>query len=243
MIHYFGGADREGARRAARAAFAGAQKELPTAPAFELAGESTSPENWREMAYARPLTGARAIIFFDHLLDHPMGAGFIADHLAVLVSSDNLFIFWEDGRGEELARAVVKAGGVAKEFRISTPLKPREDKKETAKLFAVADALGDKDRKRAWLLYHEVLRGGTPAEEIFWKFVWKVKTLLLVDTAPIGSAIPLKSYPLSQARRQVKSYQSGELARLSSRLVRLYHDARRGRADFDFALERLLLEL
>ena len=243
MIACFWGTDREGSWRAARAEMIKRREVFPTAPFFELFGDNVPLENFQELFFARPLIGDRVIIFFDHPSVNLPATNFVIEHLIALIASDNLFIFWEDERGGELAAAIVKAGGTAKEFKVVSDSKPQQPKAESMKLFAVADALGDKDRKRAWLLYHAARRAGAPAEEIFWKLVWKVKTLLLVATAPVGGPIPLKPYPLTQARRQIKNYKAEELARLFSRLACLYHDARRGLTDFDFAVERLLLEL
>lgn len=252
MIIYYWGKDYERSRRAARAELVTQRNMSPSSPVFELVGDSVSLENLEEILYTRPLIGDKVIVFGDHLLINLMMANFVTENLSVFQSSENVFIFWEDEAGEKLATVAVKAGGLVREFKIAASVKPRNDYAAAAPLFAVADALGDKDRKRAWLLYHEAHRVGLPTEEIFWKLVWKVKTLLLVETVPAGSVLPIKPYPLSQAKRQVKNYKSGlvragtaegELARLSSRLVHLYHDSRRGLIDFDFGLERLLLEL
>ena len=243
MIFYYWGKDYEASRRAARAEFLVQREKFPNAPVFDLVGENLTLEELQEAIYARSLLGGGGIIFLDHLLVNPVATNFVSENLSSLIGNENVFIFWEDAKGEEFAQAVVKAGGTAREFKIMSAVKEQQKKADLMKLFAIADALGNRDRKRAWLLYHDARRDGLSAEEIFWKLAWKAKTLLLVATAPAGSALPMKPYPLSQARRQVKGYKPGELARLSSRLVRFYHDARRGLTDFDLGLERLLLEL
>ncbi|MFH1170380.1 MAG: hypothetical protein V1704_02375 [Candidatus Vogelbacteria bacterium] len=243
MIFYYWGKDNEGSRRAARAEFLIQREKFPNAPVFDLVGENLTLEELQEAIYARPLLGGGGIIFFDHLLTNSITANFLSESLLLLVGSENIFIFWEDAEGKEFAQAVVKVGGIAREFKVMSDDKEQQKKADLMKLFAVADALGNRDRKQAWLLYHDARRDGLSAEEIFWKLAWKVKTLLLVETAPAGSALPMKPYPLSQARRQVKGYKPGELAHLSGRLVRFYHDARRGLTDFDLGLEKLLLEL
>ena len=247
MIFCYWGKDYAGSRRAARAEILIQREKFPHAPVFDLISESLTLEELQEAIYARPLLGGGGIIFLDNLSCHSNLINFVTEKLSELQSSESVFIFWESdppaGGSGTLAEAIKLAGGIVRESKIDLEIKKRQEKIEMMKLFAAADALGDRDRKRAWLLYHEARRHGLPAEEIFWKFVWKIKTLLLVATAPAGSALPLKPYPLSQARRQIKKYTLGELAQLSVRLVRFYHDARRGLTDFDLGLERLLLEL
>lgn len=240
MISYYWGENEVEARRAARAEVAKRRATSPSSPFIELAGENISLEQLQEAFYSRPLLGGATVVFLDQVLCDSNLNNFVTDNLPVLISSPNQFVFSEDKTGGTLAKAITKVGGQAKEFKLPDNYKQMDP--EAVKLFAVADAFGNRDRKRAWLLYH-ARHDEIPAEEVFWKFAWKVKTLLLVETAQAGSALPLKPYPLSQARRQIKNYKSGELARLSARLVHLYHDARRGLIDFDFALERLILEL
>ncbi len=241
MLNYFWGDNEIEARRAARVAVASARTSSPEALFIELAGENILLEQLQEVFYSQPLLGGATIVFLDQVFGGSDLNNFVADNLPTLISSPNQFIFFEGKTGAVLAKAIAKAGGEAKEFKL--PVTNKQMDPATAKLFAVADAFGNRDRKRAWLLYHDARRDEIPAEEAFWKFAWKIKTLLMVETAKVGDVLPLKPYPLAQARGQVKKYKSGELARLSSRLIHLYHDARRGLTDFDFALERLILEL
>ena len=240
MIHYYWGANQEESRRAARAEFLKARGKEPEAPSFDLAGEGLTLEGLQEVLSARPLLGGGIIAFFDHLADNSVLIKLVSEKLKDLVQSDSHFIFWEGEKEEELAEQIGKVGGKVKEFKVID--QGKSFSQETANLFATSDALGNRDRKQAWLLYHEALRHGVPAEEVFWKFAWKIKTLLLVATAPEGSPLPLKPYPLSQAKRQLKNYKLAELVNLSSRLTRLYHDARRGLTEFEPSLERLILE-
>ena len=243
MIKYYWGSDREGGREMSRATLATQRKMSKSSPVFEFAGDDVNLDNLRELIYARPFIGDRVIVFLDHLALNSAMSNFVIENLSVLHSSANVFIFWEDETGVAMAKAISKLGDEVREFKETGHFKQEEEKTKLTKLFAVADALGSRDRKRAWLLYHEARRAGLATEEIFWKLVWKVKTLLMVETAPVGSILPLKPYPLSQARQQIKGYKPGELSHLSSRLVHLYHDSRRGLLDFDFSLEQLLLEL
>ncbi|MEK7622104.1 MAG: hypothetical protein AAB415_02900 [Patescibacteria group bacterium] len=243
MISYFWGADREGSRRAARDEFAKQREMSPNSPVFEFTSDNASLLNLEEVLCARTLGGEPVIVFGDHLFGNSLLTNFLIENSLALQSSVNHFIFWEDELAASIVGKIIKAGEGAREFKVAFSPKLAESKAELMKLFALADALGSRDRKRAWLLYHEARRDGTAPEEVFWKLVWKVKTLLLVEVSSAESVLPLKPYPLSQARRQVKNYKSGELPRLSSRLVHLYHDSRRGLIDFDLNLERLILEL
>lgn len=102
--------------------------------------------------------------------------------------------------------------------------RPELIKKAEFNFFSLADALIARDRAALWLGYQQALETGVSAEEVFWRaVVWPVKKLLQSNT---------------------RHYSRLELATLSSRLVRLWHDTKReeGR-DFNLELERLLLTI
>jgi hypothetical protein len=95
-------------------------------------------------------------------------------------------------------------------------------------IWAPADALAARDRRALWLLYQEAQATGFSKEEFFWKLAWKVKSLLLA----------------ARTGKPSRQYKTEELAALSGRLVRLWHDYRReANRDFAIGLERFILEV
>lgn len=222
-------------------------KKYPGLTIFKFSSEDYSSERLEEAFLGQTLFDEKFAVVLD-------GLGVVAEkiltkYLSILGQSPNLYLLAESEVAPEFIKQIRDVGGRVKEVkgrpagRAYRQAGARERQQAGFNPFAVTDALGERDRKRAWVLFQAALARGLAPEEIFWKLVWKVKTLLLVETAPPGSTLPLKPYPLSEARRQVKGYKPGELAGLSSRLVRLYHDSRRGRADFALGLERLVLEI
>lgn len=85
-------------------------------------------------------------------------------------------------------------------------------------IFALADAFGSRDKKRAWVLYQQALLAGVPAERIFFTLVWKVRSMLLLK----------------------KNF---ERELLSERLVIGYHQARRGEGEIETLVEKTILSL
>ncbi|MFH0803942.1 MAG: hypothetical protein V1877_02405 [Candidatus Tagabacteria bacterium] len=116
-------------------------------------------------------------------------------------------------------------------------------------IFHIADAVAEKDRSRAWLLFQKALLSGIDPEEIFWKITWQIKNLLLVKKLSLSSekkiieATNLHPYVVKKTLSASRNYSEEELAGYSSELIDLYHKARRGLADFDVGIEKFLIKI
>jgi DNA polymerase III delta subunit len=110
-------------------------------------------------------------------------------------------------------------------------------------IFSLTDAIGARKKREAWLLYHKALASGMVPEEIFYKVVWQVKTLLLASRTCTASEADMKEYPYSKAKGFLKNFKEGELEKLSEDLVKGYHKVRRGEEETETFLEKTLLSL
>ncbi len=116
-------------------------------------------------------------------------------------------------------------------------------------IFNITDAVAAKDRSRAWFLFQKALLAGIDSEEIFWKIVWQIKNLLLLKKLlflpekKIVETTRLHPYVVKKSLSAARHYTEEELARFSSELIDLYHNARRGLADFDIGLEKIIIKL
>lgn len=116
-------------------------------------------------------------------------------------------------------------------------------------IFHIADAVAEKDRSRAWLLFQKAIISGLDPEEIFWKIIWQIKNLLLLKKLSFSSekkiieATSLHPYVVKKTLSASRNYSEEELTEYSSELIDLYHNARRGLADFDTGIEKFLIKL
>ncbi len=121
--------------------------------------------------------------------------------------------------------------------------------KEKYNPFQICDAVASRDRKTSWILLQKALLNGVPAAEVFWKIWWQVKTLLLVkfltgaNVKNIEKESGLKSYPAQKALAAIRNFTFTELNQLSWNLVELYHKIRKGQAEFEIGLEKILISL
>jgi DNA polymerase III delta subunit len=120
---------------------------------------------------------------------------------------------------------------------------PLDKKGREFNIFAFTDALGARKKKDAWVLYQKALAAGLSAEEVFWKMVWQVKTLLLAKKTSNAEEAGMKDYPYSKAKGYLKNFKEGELEQLSETLVVGYHQTRRGGPETETFLEKTILGL
>lgn len=110
-------------------------------------------------------------------------------------------------------------------------------------VFALTDAIGARDKKRAWLLYMQALAAGISAEEVFFKLVWQMKTMLIAKNTKSVSETDMKPFPYSKAKGFLKNWKDGELEKMSENIVIGYARARRGDGEIDMMVEKALLSL
>lgn len=158
--------------------------------------------------------GAQAFWLQGVFADAERGEAF-SDHAETLADSPHVFILEEEKLLAAPKAALKKAGAEIIE------LKPAE-KKEPFNVFALANALGKKDRKSLWLGLMRAAEEDVAPENVAGILAWKARTMLA------GAK--------DESDRK-------ELAKLSRELVMMYHDAHRGAGDLALLLERFALTL
>lgn len=143
----------------------------------------------------------------------------ISKILPTLQESVHLFIFEEDA-GAPFAKAVEKIGGIVSKVKT-------QKKEESLDTFALAAALGSRDRKKLWLLYMQALASGASAEMLAGMLAWKARSMLGAEK---NGRVP-------------GGWKEGESEKLSRTIVSLYHDSRRGAGSLELLLEKFILQL
>lgn len=110
-------------------------------------------------------------------------------------------------------------------------------------IFALTDAIGARKKRDAWVLYQKALASGMIPEEVFYKLVWQIKTMLLAKRTKSAAEADMKTYPYNKAKSFLKNFSTSELENLSESLVLGYHRARRGEGEIETLVEKTLLRL
>lgn len=238
MIYFFYGEDRDKARAKWRAAIAVFQKKYPEGLVFKFSAEEFDQSKFEELMHSGDLFGEKRLIAASSLFENKEAEEFVEKNLAALASSPNTFLHLEAQLPSELIKKIEKAGGKAEEYKLAL-----QSAAPPFNIFAVNDAFITRDRKQLWLVYQKALVAGIPEEEIFWKLVWQVKTMLLVAKEGSENLKTIKPFVAGKAKRGLAKFKVEELEKLSGDLVALWHDTRRGLGDFDIGLEQLVLSI
>ena len=110
-------------------------------------------------------------------------------------------------------------------------------------VFPLTDAIGEKDKRKAWVVYEQALASGMVADEIFWRVMWGVKSLLLSAKTSSAEESGLNPFVYKKSKSFLVNWKVGELEDLSGSLVVGYHNARRGIGEMETMIEKILLSL
>jgi len=112
---------------------------------------------------------------------------------------------------------------------------------EKYNVFALCDALLERDKKRLWMLFQET--EGIASEEIVGILFWQMKMLRLAERTDSPEEAGQKSFTYNKAKRAVSKFAKGEVDALTKKLVLLYHEGHGGKVDMRFALEKWILQI
>jgi len=120
-----------------------------------------------------------------------------------------------------------------------------EEFKKTAEtpfnVWAMADALAQRDKKSLWVLLQDAKRAGLVAEEIIGTIWWQLKNLRLAMMAKSAVEAGMKDFPFNKAKRALSNFKPGEIEILSRDLLEVYHNGHGGVRDIDEGLEEWVL--
>ncbi len=218
MIYFLHGTDIDKARTKAQDLIASLLKKKPDASFFKINAENWNPAVLQEYIEGQGLFENKYIIFLDRLCeDKKIKEEFLA-HAKEIGESQNIFIILEGKLDKVSIGKIEKKAEKTQEFSL-----PEEKKKEEYNAFALANAVGNRDRKNAWILYRQAIDRGEAPEALHGMIFWKVKTALLSGFS--------------------NTYSKDELYGLADRLITVYHESRRGMHELETGMETLILTL
>lgn len=215
-------------------------KKKPDASYFKLNSENWDTRILDEFISSQGLFESKYIVVVDSMLSNKDSYEEIKTKLKEISASPNIFIFIDGSLTKEMVNKVSKYSEKIQEF---------SDKKEgptkigEINVFTMTDALGARDKKRLWIMYQKAIFVGMEPEEIFRLFFWQIKSMLISQMSKSAKDAGLNPFVYKKSLGFAKNFKKDELNKLSSDLIRIYHDARRGILDFNIALERFVLEI
>lgn len=252
MLYLLYGSDFKKSREKLHSMIDSLLKKKPDASFFKLDSANFSESQLEELILSQGLFEQKYIVQADGLLDWKKSKDIVVEKIKEISESENIFFLIEENIDKPTLKKIEKVAEKVQEFG------KKENQEGGRKfgvigggglnlgefnIFDIADALGRKDKKELWVLYQKADRHNIPAEEVHGILMWQIKSILIAKKSKNVEDSGLKPFVYNKSLRFAKNFKEGELEKISSQLISIYHDARRGLCDFDVEMERFVLEI
>ena len=234
MIYVFYGTDREGIIKKTDNLLKSLFTKNP-----DLAFEKFDVDNFdlnklRDLSQSQSLFGNKTAVILDQVLEENKD---VLESLENLTSSENFFIIREN----KILKPELKK--IEKHTEKIEEINEKPGKKDSFNIFAFGDAVGERNKKNAWIIYQKGVFSDLVPEQLFWSVVGQIRNMLIASKTKNASEAGLHPFVYGKAKGFLKNYKDGELEKLSEKLVIGYHKARRGEVEMETLLEKTILEL
>lgn len=241
MIYLLYGEQIEKAREKAYELVEQLLKKKPNASFYKIDADNFTKDSLKEFQESQGLFENKYIVLLNEILKEKETQEIILEELDALKESPHIFIFVESKLVKAIVGKIEKRAEKIQEF--SGPEK--KEKKDEFNVFALTDAFGRRDRKGLWVLYTQTRIKNIAPEEIHGLLFWQLKNMMIVDSldGATGEETGLSPFVARKAKEFARNFSREELHALSSKLVSLYHNARRSGPELGVALEQFILEM
>lgn len=239
MLYIFHGTNISKSADKARSLVGSLRAKKPDAAYVEINSDNWSPAAIEENLGGQGLFSSKYIVFIDRVGDKEEVREKLIEMLPVMEESDNIFIVSEGKANAELKKAFEKHG----EKVVVTDEAAKSAFGQEFNVFSLADAVGARDRFKAWSIYRQAIENGLESESILGTLFWQVKSMALAAQGKSAAETGLNPFVFSKSKKYSGNYSNQELKALLERLIVLYHNGHRGRVDLELGTERLLLKI
>lgn len=217
MLFFLHGTNKDKAREKARELLESLAKKRPEASLFKIDSDNFDLARLQELIGGQGLFSNKYIIFLDGLFENAEIKEQVLKFHQEIGESENIFIWLEGKVDKATLTKIEKVAEKVQEFEDKVVKVPSS---KNFNIFDLANVLGRRDQRQFWLLYREAILKDFPPEEICGILFWKLKDLLLKGSG---------------------NFEKLEIKKLAEKLVTIYHDAHRGKLDFEIGLEKFVL--
>ncbi len=247
MIYFYFGTNSDLARKKANATIDYLLEKKPDATLIKIDDEILTDSRIDDLAYGQALFSGKYIVYFNKVFINKENKELVLKKIKDIAKSENIFIFVEGKMDKTSLSKIEKVAEKTEEFIAKEKLLSKKEalnlKGEKIDFFEFANAFGKRDKKNLWVLFQDALREQVPAEEVHGIFFWQIKSMLLAKKCKSAEEARMSPFPFQKAREYARNYKDGELEKISTEFVSMYHEAHRGNKDFFIALEKFILTL
>ncbi len=223
------------------------QKKRPEALLFRIAVDEWNPDTFAGIATGQGLFESKYIVVLDSLFQNEESAEYLEARMKELKAADHAFIFVEYSPKAPVKKLISKHAekvwDVAEAVGAGVGGANGFGPKKEFNIFAMTDALGERNRARLWTLYQKALLNGSEPEEIHGLLFWQIKSLLAAAQSKTAADAGMKPFVWGKSQGFLKNYSFPELQKISSDMVSLYHLSRIDGAPLEVALEEFVIKI
>lgn len=209
----------------------------PDAARFKIDSHNWAENEIEGLLHGQGLFSQRYIIELRHLFENAETSESVLSFLPEIAESENVFIWVDRDVDDKKLKLIEKHAAKVQKFA-----EAKKIEKPAFNIFSLGDAITERNKQKLWVLYRDALNYFGP-EEIHGTLFWQIKNLLLTTKAKTAAEADMKPFPFSKAKAGAKKYSESEIEKMATGLIEISHDARRGKHDFEIALERWVLSI
>lgn len=237
MIYFFYGTNTEKIRKKVKAIIESKTKQHPDVAILKIDATQITAETIDEIIGSQGLFSSKSIIDMRDVCEVVSVADIVLSRIADIAESSNVFLWSERDIDAKRLKIIEKhSENVEVHQQVAS-------KKETINAFPLADALAQRDKKKAWVLYCSLLQEAVAPEEIHGTLLWQFKMTALAHAHSSAQSAGIKPFVFSKAQQSAKKYSRQEVKNIVSQLMVMYHEAHRGNQDLALSLESFILSV
>ncbi|MDQ2932801.1 MAG: hypothetical protein M3Q80_00270 [bacterium] len=241
MLYVFHGSDVSSSQKKATTLVTSLREKKPDASYVRIESSHWTPSIVEEHLGGQGLFSNKYIIYLDRVTENSEAKEGLVEYVSAMKESANIFIVFEGKVVAEYKKAFEKHAD--KVVESDEPTKPAFGKSNEFNIFALADAVGERNRFKAWSLYRQAIDTGLEPENIIGTLFWQLKSMSLVAQGRPAHETGLSPFVFSKAKKAAEKYSKEELGSFTKQLITLYHDGHRGMCDVELGVERLMLRI
>lgn len=205
----------------------------PDASYFKITSDNLENFSLEELSGGQGLFEQKYIVFLFRILESGINFEYFEKYLEAMTESDNIFIWLEEDFDKKDLEKIKKVSKNITEYSAT------EEARDFS-LFNLCDAIGEKDKKKAWRLYIEAVEN-TASEEIYSMIMWQLKSMKIASSTKSVEESGMKPFPYNKAKRFAKNFSEKELNQKIMNLLEVYYRARKGEMELQNGIEKFVL--
>lgn len=239
MIYFFYGTNKEATRDKVHKTLDSLLSKKPNASVLHVSADNFDEKITREYIEGQGLFENKHIIFLDYVLGNEIAREYLLENIEQIRDVSHIVIVLEEKVDKKTLTTIKKYSEKTEEFKEKNFTKKTKD----FDVFSLTNALGERNKKDMWVLLQKGFLNGSTPEELSGIIFWQIKTMIIAKKAKSAVEAGLKPFVFNKSRKYADNFSDEELRVLSSNIISMYHDSRRGIIDFKTALEEFSLTL